>query len=67
MYIIEMHTRHHASAKIVIEKGDAAKSYEEFTKHRLITNHAGDVDEKYCQWCHYKVQQKPSDNRTKKP
>ena len=51
MYMIEMHYKHRASTQIILEKGDAGKTYDEFSKYRLILNHSGDVDERYCQWC----------------
>ena len=51
MYIIEMHRSTSAHAQIIIEKGDTAKTYEEFAKHRVIINHAGDVDIASCKWC----------------
>lgn len=51
MYIIEHHTKHSAQAIVVLEKGDATKTYEQFSNYRLITNHAGDVNELSCKWC----------------
>ena len=51
MYIIEMHRNTSAHAQIIIEKGDTAKTYEEFAKHRVIINHSGDVNIPSCKWC----------------
>lgn len=51
MYIIEMHTKHSAHAQIVLEKGDSTKTYEEFAKHKVLINHSGDVDARYCKYC----------------
>lgn len=51
MYIIEMHSLKHAYAKVILEKEDTQKIYEQFVKHRLIINHTGDVDPKTCKWC----------------
>lgn len=51
MYIIEHHTKHSAHAIVVVEKGDDKKTYEQFAQHRLITNHAGDVNDATCKWC----------------
>ena len=50
MYIIEMHTKHTAHARIILEKGDTATECALYVK-RVITNHAGDVDPRYCKWC----------------
>lgn len=51
MYIIEMHYLKRAFAQIVLEKQDGDKTYEEFSNYRVITNHAGDVQEASCKWC----------------
>ena len=51
MYMIEMHKLHSAHTTIVLEKGDALKTYEEFSNYKVIINHAGDADERSCQFC----------------
>ena len=51
MYIIEMHYEHRAFAQIILEKGDAQKSYAELCDPRIIINHVGTLDEKCCSWC----------------
>ena len=50
MYIIEMHTKTHAHAQIILEKGDTATECALHVK-QVIINHAGDVDLRYCKWC----------------
>lgn len=49
MYIIEMHEKHHAHARIVMEKGDYNAPKLEI--RQVIINHAGDLKSYYCQWC----------------
>lgn len=51
MYIIETHHKHSAHSQIVLEKGDDKKPYNDFIKHRVVLNHSGDVDMKFCKWC----------------
>ena len=51
MYIIEMHSLKHAAAKIILEKQDDGKTYDEFSNYRLITNHTSDVTEAACPFC----------------
>ena len=58
MYIIEMHHKHRAFAQIILEKHDHGKTYEQLAEHRVIINHSGDVDEKYCRWCQKQKEKK---------
>ena len=51
MYIIEMHYQKRAFAQIILESGDANKTYEELLRHRILINHSGDVDISACPWC----------------
>ena len=57
MYIIETHYPMRAYSKVVIEKGDYDKTYDEFAKHKVIINHMSGTDEASCQYCaaHRKV------------
>lgn len=66
MYIIEMHHKLRAFSQVVLEKGDADKPYETFVVHRVIINHSGDVDERYCRWCLMNREVK-SINRVREP
>ena len=51
MYIIEMHYAKRAFAQIIIEKEDSSKTYEQLIQHRVIINHAGDINVENCKWC----------------
>lgn len=51
MYIIEMHHKLRAFAQVILEKHDYDATYEQLSNYRVIINHSGDVDERYCRWC----------------
>ena len=54
MYIIEMHYLNRAFAQVILEKQDGAKTYEEFSNYRLITNHANNLTVNDCRWCAFR-------------